>query len=154
MTCLAHQAGHFKTSICVHVFRNVSFMSLDPHQWCTWMLYLLRFIYKINEKESFKVFKCYESHFKYGFFMSVVTCFRAYETVRIRTFIERKTANPPIWPKYAQAIHHLSQSKWLWRTAKQLVTSQSQKPDLHRHIQTHQKHQPASAPQPQKRFFI
>lgn len=38
LPCLAHQAGCFKMSICVHVFRNVSFVSLDPQQRCTWML--------------------------------------------------------------------------------------------------------------------
>lgn len=31
LPCLAHQAGHFKTSICVHVFKNVSFA-------CLWIL--------------------------------------------------------------------------------------------------------------------
>lgn len=45
--------------------------------------------------------------------MLVVTCFRGYETAGIRTFIERKTDNTLIWLKYAQAIHHLSQSRWL-----------------------------------------
>lgn len=43
---------------------------------------------KKNPSKYLNVMK--KSHFKYGFFMLVMTCFRAYETAGIRTFIERK----------------------------------------------------------------
>lgn len=87
------------------------------------IMYLNAVLFKIHLQNKLErilqsIWMLWKSIFKYGFFMLVVTCFRVYETVGLRTVIERQTDNTVIWLKYTQAIHHLSQSNWLWRADK------------------------------------